>query len=51
VDQIWVSPHKAEKNWTAAQPGSERARHFETKEEARAYARQVAINQGLELIV
>ena len=51
ADQIWVSPHKAERDWTAGKAEAERMRHFETQAEARAYAIEVAKNQGLELIV
>jgi hypothetical protein len=48
--QIWVSP--SEDGWRAHKPGATRSiANTGTKQEAYDAAREVAINQGLELIV
>jgi len=50
--QIWVSPDKATGRTRVHKPEAERdLGHFETQKEAIDYAREVAINQRLEMIV
>ncbi len=50
-NQIWVSP-AGHGDWKVHKPGAERAiRVIEDKQDAREVAREVAKNQGLEMVV